>query len=69
MRGLDFIVLCKKYPPFLAKNAPKWDTQADRVTTGFLLYAGAVLTLGGALMTYFGVRNLVLDLYPPPPLR
>lgn len=59
LRGLDFIVLCKRYPPFLKENAPKWESQAHRVTPAILLYMGVVATLGGAAMVYFGGRNLI----------
>lgn len=59
LRGLDFIVLCKIYPPFLRENAPKWDSHAHRVTPAILLYQGVVATLGGAAMAYFGGRDLI----------
>lgn len=59
LRGLDFIVLCRKYPPFLKENAPKWESHAHRVTPAILLYGGIVATLGGAIMVYVGGRNLI----------
>jgi len=59
LRGLDFIVLCKRYPPFLRENAPKWDSHAHRVSSVVLLYQGVVAALGGAVMAYFGGQDLI----------
>jgi hypothetical protein len=59
LRGLDFIVLCRRYPPFLRENAPQWESYAHRVSPGALLYMGVVFTLGGAMQIYVGGRNLV----------
>jgi hypothetical protein len=60
LRGLDFIALCRKYPPFLRENAPAWDTQARKASLAKLLYIGIWFTLGGAMIVYAGGRNLVL---------
>lgn len=60
LRGLDFLVLCKRYPPFLRENAPKWETHARRITPAVLVYQGIVAVLGGIVMVYFGGRNLIL---------
>jgi hypothetical protein len=48
LRGLDFIVLCKRYPPFLREKAPKWAYHAHKVSPAALLYMGIWFTLGGA---------------------
>lgn len=60
LRGVDFLVLCKRYPPFLRENAPKWDSHAHSMSPAVLLYGGTVYALGGAVMMYFGVRGLIL---------
>jgi hypothetical protein len=60
VRGLDFIVLCKRYPLFLKENALAWDTRARKASPAALLCIGIWFTLGGAAMAYFGGRNLVL---------
>lgn len=60
LQGLDFIVLCRRYPPFLRENAPAWDTRARRVSPVTLFFIGIWFTLGGAMIVYAGGRNLVL---------
>jgi hypothetical protein len=59
IRGLDFIVLYRRYPPFLKKSAPKWETYAHRVTPAALLYQGVWATFGGLILVLGGARNLI----------
>jgi len=59
IRGLDFLLLFRRYPPFLKENAPQWDTTAHRSSPAKLLYTGAVATLGGLLGVSTGVWNLL----------
>ncbi len=59
IRGLDLVALCKRYPPFLRENAPKWDIRTRRVSPAVLLVVGIWFTLGGGAMAYLGGRNLL----------
>ena len=59
LRGLDFIVLCERYPPFLRENAPKWEKSAHKTTPTSLLYQGILAALGGAMGILSGGRTLV----------
>ncbi len=62
LRGIDFLVLCKRYPPFLRESAPKWETHARRITPAVLVFQGVMAVLGGIVMMYFGGRGLILAL-------
>ncbi len=59
LRGLDLIVFCRRYPPFLRENAPKWDSRSRRASPATLLFVGAWFTLVGLLLTYSGGWYLV----------
>lgn len=61
VRGLDFMLLHKRYPPFIGENAPKWDSRSRSrwVSPASLLFVGAWLTLGGIMLSYIGGRNLI----------
>lgn len=60
VRGLDLVVLCKRYPPLLREKAPKWDIRTRKASPAVLLIVGIWFTLGGAAMTYFGAHNVLL---------
>lgn len=59
-RGLDLVVLYKRYPPFLREKAPTWDIRTRRASPAVLLVVGVWFTLGGTTMIYFGGQNLLL---------
>jgi hypothetical protein len=59
LRGLDFIVLHRRYPPFLEENAPTWDARARWASPMLLLCVGVVTTLVGAGMAATGGWHLI----------
>ena len=59
LRGLDFIVFHRRYPSFLAENAPGWDARAHWASPMLLLWAGVWSTLGGAGMAATGGWYLI----------
>lgn len=59
IRGLDFLLLCRRYPSFLENNAPQWDAVAHSMCTARLLLTGTAFALGGMLFAWIGSRNLL----------
>jgi hypothetical protein len=58
LRGLDYLVLCAKYPPYLGQNAPKWDFSSRRWSPVLLAIVGGWFTLVGIALAYIGGRYL-----------
>ena len=67
LQGLDFVVLCKRYPPFLRENAPRWDTRSRNWSPALLFFIGVWLIFGGIVLTYTGgwyTVDAVLEVFP-----
>jgi hypothetical protein len=62
LRGLDFVILRKRYPSFLRENAPSWDARAQWMGPVRLLWQGIIAILGGVVIACIGGRNLINDL-------
>ena len=59
IRGLDFLILCDKYPPYLREKAKWWDAKSKKFSPVMLVFLGIWFAFIGGLLTYTGVKNLV----------
>jgi len=54
IEGLDFVLLCGRYPSFLRENAPEWDTRSRKWSSVTMFLMGIWLIVGGSLLVYAG---------------